>query len=58
MPREFAKKKIIENGGKVSSSVSPKTNYLIAGENPGSKYNEAKKFGINIITEEEFLKII
>ncbi|ETB63975.1 TPA: NAD-dependent DNA ligase LigA [Candidatus Nomurabacteria bacterium] len=58
MPRELAKKNIIENGGKVASSVSPKTSYLIIGENPGSKYNEAKKFGVKIITEDEFLKMI
>lgn len=58
MPREEAKKKIIENGGKVSSSVSPKTSYLVLGENPGSKYSEAKKFGVTMITEKEFLKMI
>jgi DNA ligase (NAD+) len=58
LPREGMKKKIIENGGSVSSSVSPKTSYLIAGENAGSKLNEAKKLGIKILSEEEFLKML
>lgn len=58
MPREEAKKKIVENGGKVSGSVSPKTSYVITGENPGSKYTDAKKLGVKIISEDEFLKLI
>lgn len=58
MSREEAKKKIIENGGKVSGSVSIKTSYVIAGENPGSKYTDAKKLGVKIISESEFLKMI
>ncbi|MFN4244824.1 MAG: NAD-dependent DNA ligase LigA [Brevinematia bacterium] len=45
-------------GCKVSESVSPKTDYLILGEDPGSKYEKAKKLGIKIISEEELLKII
>lgn len=58
MPREVAKEKIIENGGKVTSSVSKNTSYVIVGENPGSKYNDAQKLGIKIITEEEFIGMI
>lgn len=58
MSREEAKKKIIENGGNVSSSVSSKTSYVVAGESSGSKYTEAKKLGVKILTEEEFLKIL
>ncbi|MDQ7818273.1 MAG: NAD-dependent DNA ligase LigA [Melioribacteraceae bacterium] len=58
MPREEAKEKIIFNGGKVTSSVSKKTNYVIAGEYPGSKYIDAQKLGIKIITEDEFLEMI
>lgn len=50
---------IIENfGGKVSSSVSNKTNVVIVGENPGSKYDKAISLGIPIWQEEEFLDII
>lgn len=58
MSREEAKKKIIENGGRVSGSISLKTDYLLIGENPGSKYIEAEKLGTKIIKESEFLKII
>lgn len=58
MSREDAKKKIIENGGSVSSSVSSHTSFVIGGENPGSKYNDAQKLGIKIISEHEFLEMI
>ena len=58
MSREEAKKKIIDNGGTVSSSVSSNTSYVVAGNKPGSKYADAKKLGVKILTENEFLKII
>ena len=58
LSREDAKKNIIENGGKVSSSVSTNTDYLLAGDKAGSKYKEAEKLGIKIIKEEEFLKML
>jgi len=58
LSREDAKKKIIENGGKISSSVSSKTSFVLAGENPGSKYKDAEKLGVKIITEAQFLKMI
>ncbi|NCU28628.1 MAG: NAD-dependent DNA ligase LigA [Candidatus Moranbacteria bacterium] len=58
LSREDAKKKIIENGGKVSGAVSPKTSFVLAGENPGSKWKEAEKLKIKIISEQEFLKMI
>jgi DNA ligase (NAD+) len=58
MPREEAKKKIIENGGKVSGSVSIKTDYVLAGEEAGSKLKEAEKLGIKIISEQEFQKML
>ena len=52
-------KEIIENlGGSTSESVSKKTTYLVAGENPGSKYEKAQKFGIKILTEEMLEKLI
>ncbi|ABR31356.1 NAD-dependent DNA ligase LigA [Thermosipho melanesiensis] len=56
--REEIKKIIEENGGKVSNSVSSKTNFLIAGEEPGSKLEKAKRLNIKIISEEDFLKLI
>lgn len=47
---------IIEHGGKVTDSVSRKTDYLIVGENPGSKLARAQQLGVKILTEEEFLQ--
>ena len=53
--RNEAKSKIEELGGNVSGSVSKKTDFVIVGENPGSKYDDALKLGINIWNEQEFL---
>ncbi len=51
--------KIIESmGGKTTSSVSKKTSFVVVGENPGSKYNKAKKLGVQILTDREFLEMI
>ncbi|NCT55120.1 NAD-dependent DNA ligase LigA [Candidatus Falkowbacteria bacterium] len=58
LTRETAKDKIKELGGKVSADVSVKTDYLLLGDDPGSKFEKAKKLGVKIITEEEFLKMI
>jgi len=56
--RTQAKEIISELGGRVTGSVSKKTNYVVAGEDPGSKYQKAQKIGVSIISEEEFKKII
>lgn len=58
MKREEAKDLIEQNGGKVSGSVSKKTSYLLAGEEAGSKLQNAEKLGIPIISESDFLKMI
>ena len=58
MPREEAKEKILSLGGKVSGSVSKKTDFVVAGEEPGSKFRDAKKLGIKVLNEEEFLKML
>ena len=49
---------IKEFGGNVSEGVSKKTSFLLAGTSPGSKYNKAKKLGITILTEQEFLEMV
>lgn len=56
--REEAKKIVEDLGGGVASSVSRNVDYVVVGENPGSKYDKAKQLGIKIINEEEFRKII
>jgi len=56
--REQAGEQIVSFGGNVTSSVSKKTNYVLAGDNAGSKLDKAKALGITIINEDEFLKII
>ena len=56
--RPEAEKKIRLLGGHPSNSVSGQTNYLVAGSEPGSKLDKAKKLGIKIISEKEFLELI
>lgn len=56
--RSQAKAIITKEGGKVSGSVSSKTDYVLVGENPGSKMEKAKKMKIRIMEEEEFREII
>ena len=55
--RKEAKKIIEDFGGKVTSSVSRKTDYVLLGENAGSKEKKARELGITIITEDEFEKM-
>ena len=58
MSRNEAKERIIKLGGKFLSAVSSKTDYVVVGENPGSKFDKAKKLGVKTIGEDEFLKLI
>jgi DNA ligase (NAD+) len=58
LSRDEAKGLIRKAGGKVASSVSKKTDYVVAGESAGSKLDEAEKLGITVISEAEFLKLI
>ena len=59
MSRNDLKKAIEKNGGKVGSSISKKTNYLIRGENMGpSKLKKAEDMDVSMITENAFLKMI
>jgi DNA ligase (NAD+) len=55
--RDEAKEFIESNGGKVTDSVSKKTNYLVLGENPGSKFEKAKSLGVKIIGEDELKRL-
>ncbi|HAT66435.1 MAG TPA: DNA ligase (NAD(+)) LigA, partial [Flavobacteriaceae bacterium] len=57
--RDELKKLIEDNGGKVSSSISSKTNYVVAGDNMGPrKKTKAESLGVAIISEDDFLKMI
>ena len=49
---------IIFNGGNVLSSISKKTNYLILGDKPGSKYQKAKNLDVEILNEKSFSKLL
>jgi DNA ligase (NAD+) len=56
--REEAGELVQQHGGKVSGSVSKKTDYVVVGTDPGSKYDKAKELGVTILTETEFEKLL
>jgi len=58
MTRDEAKERIEQLGGNVSSSVTSKTDYLVVGEEPGSKLARARELGVKIINEKEFLALL
>jgi len=58
MSREDAKEKIRELGGEASESVSKKTDYVVVGADPGSKFEKAKKLGVRTLDEREFLRLL
>lgn len=58
MSRDYAAKIIEQRGGKVAGSVSGKTDYVIVGENAGSKLDKARKLGIRMLNEQEFKAMI
>lgn len=55
LERSKAQMMVRENGGNVSSSVSKKTSFVVAGEEAGTKLEEARKLGVKVISEEEFI---
>src|SRR5579862_1813294 len=56
--REAAAELVQQHGGKISGSVSKKTDYVVVGTDPGSKYDKAKELGVPILTESEFDKLL
>ncbi len=56
--REEAGELVQQHGGKVSGSVSKKTDYVVVGTDPGSKYDKAKELGVTVLTEGEFEKLL
>ncbi len=56
--REDASERIVARGGKVSGSVSKKTDYVVAGRDPGSKIDKARALGVAIIDEAGFARLL
>jgi DNA ligase (NAD+) len=57
MPREDAKRAVENAGGNVTGSVSNKTDFVVAGADPGSKLDKARELGVRILDEEEFREL-
>ena len=58
LERVTAENMVRQNGGEISSSVSKKTSYVVAGENPGSKLDKAQALGVKVLDEDEFRQIM
>ena len=58
MTRDEAKAEIQSRGGKVSGSVSSKTDYVVAGEKPGSKLTKAQTLEVTVLDEGEFRRLL
>ena len=58
MPRDEAKNLIEQQGGKVTGSISSKTNYVVAGAEPGSKYTKAIELGVPVLDEAQLLNLL
>ena len=56
--RDEIKELITRHGGRAASSVSKKTDYLVAGAKPGSKVDKARKLGVTVLSETEFKSLI
>jgi DNA ligase (NAD+) len=56
--REEAGQLVMQHGAKISGSVSKKTDYVVVGADPGSKYDKAKELGVPVLTESEFEKLL
>jgi len=58
MTRDEAAEAVRAHGGSVSNSVSDRTDYIVAGENPGSKFERGRALGITLLSEDEFKKLV
>ena len=58
MTRDEAKEAVLARGGKVTGSVSKKTDYLLAGENAGTKYDKAEALGVPILDLQQFTLLL
>ena len=58
MSRDEAKRMVEERGGRVTSSVSKQTSFVVVGDAPGSKLEEARQHGVEVLSEKEFLRLV
>jgi DNA ligase (NAD+) len=58
LTRDEARRRIEERGGRVASTVSKKTDFVVVGRDPGSKLDAARKLGVRILNEDEFKKMV
>ncbi len=58
LTRDEAQRLVASRGGRVASTVSRQVDYVVAGENPGSKLDRARELGIPVLTEAEFRRLI
>lgn len=56
--RDDAKEAILARGGKAAGSVSKKTDYVVAGDSPGSKYDKAVELGVPVLDEDGFRRLL
>ena len=58
LSREDASARIVAEGGRISGSVSKKTDDVVVGADPGSKYEKARELGVSILEEHDLLKLL